>query len=157
MLNIEKVNCTEDAKICDELLTNLIQSEREFNNNIKSDYVVKDFFEKIYNNDSNVIFCAKIDKEIVGYIYCKLDYDCNGPMLHQEALIDGLYVKGEYRRRGIASKLIAHAKKWVEDKKIKNLYINVLEQNRDAMILYYKNGFENFERKLKLGKKSANT
>ena len=68
MLNIEKVNCTEDAKICDELLTNLIQSEREFNNNIKSDYVVKDFFEKIYNNDSNVIFCAKIDKEIVGYI-----------------------------------------------------------------------------------------
>ena len=43
------------------------------------------------------------------------------------------------------------------DKKIKNLYINVLEQNRDAMNLYYKNGFENFERKLKLGEKSANT
>ena len=156
MLNIEKVDCIEDAKICDELLTNLIQSEREFNNNIKSDYVVKDFFEKIYNNDNNVIFCAKIDKEIVGYIYCRLDYDGNGPMLYQEALIDGLYVKGEYRRRGIASNLIAHAKKWVEDKKIKNLYINVLEQNRDAMNLYYKNGFENFERKLKLGEKSAN-
>ena len=157
MINIEKVDCIEDAKICDELLTNLIQSEREFNNNIKSDYVVKDFFEKIYNNDNNVIFCAKIDKEIVGYIYCRRDYDCNGPMLYQEALIDGLYVKGEYRRRGIASNLIAHAKKWVEDKKIKNLYINVLEQNRDAMNLYYKNGFENFERKLKLGEKSANT
>lgn len=157
MINIEKVDCIEEAKICDELLTNLIQSEREFNNNIKSDYVVKDFFEKIYNNDNNVIFCAKIDKEIVGYIYCRLDYDCNGPMLYQEALIDGLYVKGEYRRRGIASNLIAHAKKWVEDKKIKNLYINVLEQNIDAMNLYYKNGFENFERKLKLGEKSANT
>lgn len=46
MINIEKVDCIEDAKICDELLTNLIQSEREFNNNIKSDYVVKDFLRK---------------------------------------------------------------------------------------------------------------
>ena len=45
MINIEKVDCIEDAKICDELLTNLIQSEREFNNNIKSDYVVKDFLQ----------------------------------------------------------------------------------------------------------------
>ena len=36
MINIEKVDCIEEAKICDELLTNLIQSEREFNNNIKS-------------------------------------------------------------------------------------------------------------------------
>lgn len=157
MINIEKVNCIEDAKNCDELLTNLIQSEREFNNNIKSDYVVKDFFEKIYNNDNNVIFCAKIDNEIVGYIYCRFDLDCTGPMLHQEALIDGLYVKNEYRRRGIASNLISHAKKWVEDKNIKCLYINVLEENRYAMNLYYKNGFENFERKLKLGEKSANT
>ena len=35
MINIEKVNCIEDAKICDELLTKLIQSERKFNKNIK--------------------------------------------------------------------------------------------------------------------------
>ena len=72
-------------------------------------------------------------------------------MLHQEALIDGLYVKNEYRRRGIASNLIAHAKKWVKDKNIENLYINVLEGNMEAMNLYYKNGFKNFEKKLKLG------
>lgn len=151
MINIEKVNCIEDAKICDELLTKLIQSERKFNKNIKSNYIVKDFFEKIYNNDNNVIFCAKIDKVIVGYIYCRFDSDCNGPMLHQEALIDGLYVKNEYRRRGIANNLIAYVKKWVKDKKIKNLYINVLEENMEAMNLYYKNGFKNFEKKLKLG------
>lgn len=151
MINIKKVNCIEDAKICDELLTKLIQSERKFNKNIKSNYIVKGFFEKIYNNDNNVIFCAKIDKVIVGYIYCRFDSDCNGPMLHQEALIDGLYVKNEYRRRGIASNLIAHAKKWVKDKNIENLYINVLEGNMESMNLYYKNGFKNFEKKLKLG------
>ena len=58
MINIEKVNCIEDAKICDELLTKLIQSERKFNKNIKYNNIVKDFFEKIYNNDNNVIFCA---------------------------------------------------------------------------------------------------
>lgn len=153
MINIEKVNCDEDANKCDELLTELIQSEREFNNNIKNDYVVNDFFNKIYNDESNIIFCAKINKEIVGYIYCRFDSDDKGPMLHQEALIDGLYVKKEHRRRGIASALIQYTKKWAKDKNVKNLYINVLEKNVDAINLYYKNGFENFERKLKLVEK----
>ena len=49
MVDIEQINCNEDAKICDKLLNELIQSEHKFNNNIKKDYVVKDYFEKIYN------------------------------------------------------------------------------------------------------------
>ena len=36
MINIKKVNCIEDAKICDELLTKLIQSERKFNKTTKT-------------------------------------------------------------------------------------------------------------------------
>jgi len=150
MVNIEQINCNEDAKICDKLLTELIQSEHKFNNNIKKDYVVKDYFEKIYNNDNNIIFCAKIDKKIVGFIYCRLDFDNNGPMLYKEALIDGLYVKNEYRKRGIASTLIEYAKMWAKDKGVKKLYINVLEKNKNAMNLYYKKGFKNFEKKLEL-------
>ena len=122
MVNIKQINCNEDAKICDKLLTELIQSEHKFNNNIKKDYVVKDYFEKI-------------DKKIVGFIYCRLDFDNNGPMLYKEALIDGLYVKNEYRKRGIASTLIEYAKIWAKDKGVKKLYINVLEKNKNAMNL----------------------
>ena len=39
---------------------------------------------------------------------------------------------------------------WAKDKGVKKLYINVLEKNKNAMNLYYKKGFKNFEKKLEL-------
>lgn len=149
MINIDFVKKIDEAKKCDELLTKLIQSEKRFNDNINKNYIVNNWFEKVYNEKNNIIFIAKDNNKIVGYIYCKIDSIEDGPTSNLEALIDGLYVEKEYRNQGIATKLINFAINWAKEKNVKNIYLNVLEKNKDAINLYYKKGFKNFERKLK--------
>lgn len=149
-MEIEKVTTIEDAKKCNELLTKLIKSEKKYNNNINEKYEVTEWFEKVYNEKYNTIYVAKIENKIVGYIYCKINSIDNGPTLKREGLIDGLYVEEEYRKQGIATKLMEAAKEWAKKMEIKYVFLNVLEENKNAMNLYLKNEFKNFERKLKL-------
>lgn len=148
-MKIERLDNVEDAKICDELLTKLFHSERKFYDNIREDYVVKEWFEKVYNKKNNAIFVAKCDKKIVGYIYCRVDSIENGPTIELEALIDGLYVDEEFRKQGIATALLDMAKQWAKEMNVKYLFLNVFEKNENAMNLYYKNCFEDCEKKLR--------
>ena len=104
----------------------------------------------MYKEKNNVIYVAKIENRIIGYIYCKIDSIENGPTINLEAIIDGLYVEETYRHMGIATALMDSVKIWAKDNKVKLLFLNVLDGNKNAMNLYYKNGFEDFERKLKL-------
>ena len=90
---IEIVKNKEDAIKCDELLTKLIYSESRYDSNLKDDYVVNGYFENKYRNKNNILIVAKNDKNvIVGYAYCKIITDDNGPTINHIALLDGLYV-----------------------------------------------------------------
>lgn len=147
---IEKVENLKDAKTCDELLTKLVQSERIYNENINDKYVVNNWFEKIYNKNNNIIYVAKDNNKIVGYIYCKITSIENGPTIQLEALIDGIYVLEDYRNQGIATALINKIKEWAKQKNIKYLLLNVLEENENAIRLYYKEGFLDFQKELRI-------
>ena len=147
---IEKVENLKDAKTCDELLTILVQSERIYNENINDKYVVNNWFEKIYNKNNNIIYVAKDNNKIVGYIYCKITSIENGPTIQLEALIDGIYVLEDYRNQGIATALINKIKEWAKQKNIKYLLLNVLEENENAIRLYYKEGFLDFLKELRI-------
>jgi len=149
-MKFERVDNIEDAKVCDELLTKLICSERMYNENIREEYVVTEWFEKMYKQKNNAIFVAKFEGKIVGYIYCKINSVENGPTIKHEALIDGLYVDAKYRKQGIATTLIEMAKEWAKKMEAKYLFLNVLDKNESAIKLYYKNNFEDFERKLRM-------
>ena len=147
---IERVSNIEEARECDELLTKLIQNEGKFNSNIKPEYVIYNWFEKFLNDEDKILFVAKDNKKIVGYIYCRFVSSDNGPTIESEALIDGLYIEAEYRNQGLASNLIDKVKEWCKNNGIKILLLNVLEQNKDAINLYYSKGFNDFEKTLKL-------
>ncbi len=149
-MNIEFVNNYEEAIKCNELLTKLIKSEKEFNENINENYKVSEWFENFYNNSMNVIIVAKDNEVIVGYLFCRITTVDNGPMIEHEALLDGLYVESEYRNKGIATQLINSAKKWCMDRDVKYLNLEVYENNVAALNLYHKAGFKELERKLRL-------
>lgn len=139
-----------DARRCDELLTKLIQSERKFNDNINKDYIVNNWFENLYNKDGNVIYIAKDKGNVVGYLYCKIISDHTGLMNKKDAFIDGLFVEENYRNMGIATKLLSEAKNWSRENEANSIYLNVLCENSTASSFYYKNGFIDFEKKLKV-------
>lgn len=140
---IKKVDNEIDADICDKLLTKLIDDEKKYNDSIKDNYVVKDYFKNIYTKNNCVLFVAK-EKDIIGYIFVKVITSDDGPQIGHEALIDGLYVEEEYRNKKVATSLVEEAIKWCKENKIKYISLHVLDKNLIAKNLYKKLGFDTF-------------
>ena len=124
------------ANICDGLLTELIQDERQYDNSIDKDFIVKDYFVNVIKNDDNILLCYEDNEKIKGYIYLK--------PIENGYLIDGLYVDEQYRNNGIASELMEEALNILSNKGINHIDINVLFQNKSAIDLYKKYGFNEF-------------
>ena len=107
------VDDIETAKVCDDLLTELIMSERKYDKNVKEDYRVNDYFTNIYDKDYNVLICAISDKDVAGFIYGFLKYEKGILVNENVGFIDALYVKSEYQRQGIGSMLVEESMKWL--------------------------------------------
>lgn len=144
---IKEVSEIKEANICDNLLTELIQDERQYNPKINKNYIVKDYYKNYINRDDAKIFVATKDNEIMGYIFILVN-DFKGTE-ENNAKIDALFVKKEYRNKGVATKLVNTAKDWIKSKGINAIIIGVTYNNEIAKKLYYKMGFENFSLTLK--------
>ena len=95
---IKRVDNINDAKECNKLLTKLVHSESKYDANIKSDYIVNNYFDNLYNQKNNCLFIVKDDNNVtIGYAFCKIITSDNGPHINHIALIDGLYITEEYR------------------------------------------------------------
>ena len=135
---IERVYDEKLADNCDQLLTLLIRDEKQYDNNIDDNYEVKDYFKNVIKNNENILLCYKDNDVIKGYIYLKrvIENDKKG------YLVDGLYVLEDYRRQGIAKKLVDYALKLIKDSEFIN--INVMADNKNAINLYKSFGFREF-------------
>ena len=138
---IVRVLDVERANICDNLLTKLIQDERQYNNSIDKDFVVKNYFQNVIKNENNILLCYEEDVMIKGYIFLKSIEDNN----RKGYLIDGLYVNERDRNKGIATKLIESALNMIKDKNVYFVDINVMVNNSVAINLYKSFGFNEFE------------
>lgn len=139
---INEVKSIEDANICDELLTKLIQDERQYNDTIDENYVVKNHFNKMLDNDNIKILAYYLDNKIVGYILIRKIDDVT-------CLLDGLFVLDEYRNKGIAKKLVNEAINICKEYKVKYIDINVMAKNEIAKNLYKNMDFKSYEIKMK--------
>ena len=135
---IERVYDEKLADNCDQLLTLLIRDEKQYDNNIDDNYEVKDYFKNVIKNKENILLCYKDNDVIKGYIYLKR-------VIKNEKkgyLVDGLYVLEDYRKQGIAKKLVDYALKLIKDSEFIN--INVMADNKNAINLYKSFGFKEF-------------
>ena len=129
---IIKVNSIDDCKICDNFLTLLIQDERKYDTTIDENFVVKDYFINMINNQ-NILLLYKNENKPIGYIFAK--------KIDNKYLIDGLYVDINFRNKGIATKLIKVIIKEIYLLGDYNIFINVLKKNKVAVNLYKNIGF----------------
>ena len=131
-----------DCKYLDEMLTKLIDDERRnYDSSIEEVFVVKDFYKNMIIRDKHKIYLCEIDSVIVGYIYLIID---------KGAKIDALYVIEEYRKMGIASKLLDLAMLYFKEHNVNSIEIGVLSKNIVAKKLYMKYGFSTFKEIMKL-------
>ena len=135
-----------DAKYLDNLLTMLIQDERQYDNSIDENFVVTNFYQNYIEDNTKLLYLAEENNEIVGYIYGYFKKDDTNQ--NNIAYLDALFIKNEYRHQGIANKLIEELKKWAIKNNCTNIEVNVCSQNIKAKNLYLKNNFYSFKETL---------
>lgn len=142
--NIRKCSY-DDALAANNLLTKLIADEKQYDDNINENCVVKSLYEKFYNNNDICLYAAKYNNIVVGYIYGYLQNngDCKNNAV---CTLDALYVLKEYRNNGIATELINSFIKWVKNKDAHYIDLKVCNLNEEAIKLYKK--FKFFETKI---------
>ena len=139
---IKQVTNVVDADRCDELLTKLIQDERQYNDTIDDNYIVTNHFNKMLDDENIIILAYYINEIIVGYILIRRT-DNN------TCLLDGLYVEKEYRNKGIGKSLLTEAILRIKNMNIKYIDINVMYNNIIAKHIYEKLGFVEYEIKMR--------
>lgn len=137
-MNIEiKKYDQENASICNDLLTKLINDETKYDENLKNNIIINAYYNKL--NENSVIYIALINNKVVGYIYGYVTEDIL--VKEKAAKLDALYVIEECRGNKIASKLIEKFKNWCFSKNIKYIEVTAWNDNIDATKIYLKHGF----------------
>ena len=139
---IKQVTNVVDADRCDELLTKLIQDERQYNDTIDDNYIVTNHFNQMLDDENIIILAYYINKTIVGYILIRRTSN-------NTCLLDGLYVEKEYRNKGIGKSLLTEAISRIKNMNIKYVDINVMYNNIIAKHIYEKLGFVGYEIKMR--------
>ncbi|MCI5521471.1 MAG: GNAT family N-acetyltransferase [Tenericutes bacterium] len=139
---IKQVTNVVDADRCDELLTKLIQDERQYNDTIDDNYIVTNHFNQMLDDENIIILAYYINKTIVGYILIR-------KMANNTCLLDGLYVEKEYRNKGIGKSLLTEAISRIKNMNVKYVDINVMYNNIIAKHIYEKLGFVGYEIKMR--------
>ena len=137
----------KDSKYLDNLLTMLIQDERQYDNSIDEYFIVNDFYQNYILDDTKFFFLAEDNKKIICYIYGYLKKDDTNK--NKTAYLDALFIVSDYRKKGIANNLIKEFKKWAKENKCSNMEVNVCTNNIKAKNLYLKNNFQSFKETLK--------
>jgi ribosomal-protein-alanine N-acetyltransferase len=131
---VVKIKIAEFADI-----NNLFELNKLFEN-----YTTKEDMENFYKKNKNEIICiAYIGEIAVGYC---TGFIMNSICYNENRLdIESLYVKDEYRRKGIGKKLIKFIEKEAILKNITHFHINTYKKNLPAKSLYKKLGFNETE------------
>jgi len=99
-----------------------------------------------HKKDENQILIAEINGEIVGYIhfYDPINERFGFKTKHYFGGVIELYVKPEFRRRGIATQLMQRCVDYLKSKGAIDVRVDVLMHNKKAIKLYQKLGFKNW-------------
>lgn len=139
---IEKASDNE-CSILDNLFAMLLISDKEYDCNIKDGLTMNGFFSKRIKDEDSIILVAKIDNNIVGYIYGYIRSD-NKIKKELESYIESLFIIEEYRNKGIGTTLINKFIDECKSKNVKYIFIENKEKNESAKFLYNRLGFQIF-------------
>ncbi len=102
-------------------------------------------FSRVIDSKKAEILVAEENNQVVGFVLISKsksddihDFDFYGEMNY-------MYIKSEFRGRGIASKFFKEAKKWFKKHGLKYLKLDVNINNRKARKIYEGWGFNNYE------------
>lgn len=134
----------DDVKNCNNFLTLLIRDEKNYDKNINENCKVNIFYENFISNENNCILIAQVEDDIVGYLYGFIKNN-GDTYIDLVAQLDAMFIDESFRKYGIGTSLINEFKKWSIEHKVKQIELQVCNENDKAISLYKKNGFKNIK------------
>lgn len=98
-------------------------------------------------SDKGVVFISFIKNVRVGFAQCGLRYDyVEGTESSPVGYLEGVFVKAEYRKRGIGKNLIHQCEEWAKNKGCREFASDCELNNTDSLKFHLRLGFEEANR-----------
>jgi len=117
-----------------------LQDAAQIRRNIFPNKTLRQIENRIKNSEHERRIVALSNNEIIGYAVLAFR---TVPHAHT-ALLHSLFVRDDFRNKGIGSRIIEHAEKIAFQNGIEILLLEVSAENRNAIPLYKKLGFEEY-------------
>ncbi|MFK7933928.1 MAG: N-acetyltransferase family protein [Saprospiraceae bacterium] len=119
----------------------IITTERPFDPNLKPDPIsYYDIAAMIPNPDIEVMVATN-GTEVVGSAYVKIVETKSYFKFDKYAFLGFMFVKAEFRGKGISQAILERAKEWAKAQNLSELRLEVYDENVRAVRAYEKAGF----------------
>jgi aminoglycoside 6'-N-acetyltransferase I len=104
-------------------------------------------YNNIISSEKDICYLAKVQEKYVAFILLSIRTDyVEGATQMPVAYIEGIYVKSDYQKQGIAKKMIAIAEDWTKLKGLNQLASDTNISNYESINFHKKVGFEEVSR-----------
>lgn len=104
-------------------------------------------WKKISRLKMNFCALAKSKDHYAGFIHLSIRKDyVEGAEYNKTAYVEGIFVRPEYRKKGIANLLLSHAEQWAVARGLKQIASDTSNDNPGAQQFHQKAGFEEVNR-----------
>lgn len=141
----------EDLETLFEFEQGVIEAERPFDPTLKTGHIHYYDLHEMINSDYVQLVVAEVDDKIVGSGYARIEKSKIFYKHPNYAYLGFMYVRPEYRGKGINRKIIDALKSWSLSKNINELRLEVYYDNLPAINAYKKIGFANYLIQMRLG------
>lgn len=132
----------DDLPTLGDFLQMLVEAERPFDVTIKDGNVIYYDLRELIESDDAELLVLENDDALIGCGYAQIRKAKSYLTYQEYAHLGFMFVVPEYRGLGLNQRLITELKNWVLSKGIKEVRLEVYEDNTPAVKAYEKAGFK---------------
>lgn len=135
-----EIDCIE----ADTLFNELIKYESNLDNVINGNANIEGINKEMMSKSNVFLYMAKDNDKPVGYIFAYLKNPYSSVITTNVIMLEALYVKEEYRAKGVGKHLMTLLEKWAQNSFDKYaIEIVCISNNENAMKFYERMGYNN--------------
>lgn len=125
-----------------EFLQFLVEAERPFDPTLKEGKIIYYDIQELIEDEKSVVLVMEHANKIIGCGYAQIRSAKSYQNHDFFGYLGFMFVKPEFRRRGLNNLLVEDLKKWVLSKGITEVRLEVYSYNESAVKAYEKAGFK---------------
>jgi len=141
IINLREAKLSDVDKLL-EFEQGVIAWERPFDESLKNEEVTYYDFEKLMNDENSQLVVAEHEGELIASGYALIKKSEHFEKHDYFAYLGFMFVSPNYRRKGINKQVMDSLIEWSKSKGIKEIRLEVFDQNQSAVLAYEKLGFK---------------